>query len=259
MSLQNILKTNDYDLYCDELNANTLTVDSVNINTLKVGTLDNLDGSSNIIAGSDIVTISDDAQSLGAPAKGFRNLYCGNLFGLNGPVNVRYGITGSNGTSPLYVIQNGLIFDNSSIVPPITSYTMNRYIEYSGQFTITGAVSTSHINYSAVVVGKLVTMSLQNFSAQCVFPGIPITIALLPNILRPTSDKIVSAPVCVDNTQDPEAPGALVIRSDSGNINMYPNGRANSGWINGQMAGFYLPSNSGADPLYSYTFSYNLN
>ncbi len=287
MSLQNLKKENNYELYCNKLN-----VDEVAVNTLDVNIIDAQSGifesvtTSELVAdpGTDmviynnLVTVGDLAASLGKGGKGFSNLFCQNLCGLGGPVNVQTSINGplvpgpnpgdppviSNliitspvgitgpGTDPVG-LYNGLKFTNVAPIAPITSYNLERYEEYSGQLTAQGAIPVTQVNYKAVIIGNIVTLKIQSFIATCNNTGVPITIVGLPSLLKPNNNIVFSVEVNVNNTNNEN--GVLIIQS-SGSMLLQPDTRGTFFFTNALDAGFYSPT---PESDYWYSYTYNLN
>lgn len=259
MSLQNLLKQNNYELFCGTMNVNDIVIDDIiSADTIKTNNLQKLSGTDISILGNLVPAVgSSTAFQIGAPNLYFSNLWCQRLQGAGSEVIVQNGITGVDGTSELEV-KNGIILYQNDPQTENQS-VLTQYWYTSGTLTAEGAIPDQTINYSAVLVGNVVTITIQNFLGTCNNTSSPILMVGLPDEFMPSSDKIISGvPVDVNNTQNN---GVIVVRSDSGNLDMYPSPRLNVFFSSTYEAGFYGPvlSPGVADTSYSFTFSYNLN
>lgn len=199
MSLQNILVPNNYDLY-----ARTFTTEEFSSDTITTNNINSLnDPNDNITVTGNLVVVADDAFDLGASGKGFNNLYCRNLNGLNGPVNVTTGVRGNNGTNPVIIYQYGLQFlpDPNDANP--SQSVLNNYFNSQGTIEILGCFTLNPLtaNYSITVVGNIVTFCLGYFTGNPSSNG-PITIsfASIPEIL-PVSTQAFTIPMRFGGTR----------------------------------------------------------
>lgn len=165
MSLQNLEKPNNYQLYI----GNAVSPSSTVTNLYPPGIAPN----NNITIHGNLITTTDDAVNLGAVGKGFASVYAKNLAGLNGPVNVQYGITGDAGVNPLVIYENGLQFRNGGILGD----ALSNYYSLSGTINSSGAIVTP-VDYSATIIGSLVTLSLKMSIGPCTTIGVPINVQL---------------------------------------------------------------------------------
>lgn len=169
MSLQNLLKPNNYELYCDTLNVNNFGLDTIETNKiLPIGTGTSINifdpnaSPCTLTVNGNITLPSalNGIRRIGTSGAGYSELWCNQLQGLGAPVQVQNGIVGNNGTQPLYVANYGLTFNNAVPAPPVTSYTLDNYVEYNGTLDLNGYTTTIVASYSATIIGKQVTISL---------------------------------------------------------------------------------------------------
>lgn len=250
MSLQNLLKENNYELYCDTLNVNSFASD-----TIKTDNIEPITGNDITVTGNIILpdSLSLDRQ-IGSSTSYFSNLWCERLQGANAPVMVQNGIIGNDGADPLYVADNGLMFTDVAPVAPVTSYTLERYVEYSGQLTAQGAIPATPVNYKAEIIGSVVILKIQSFIVNANVAGsTAISMTGLPSLLIPNNNIVFQAYVNINNTNN--ASGVLIVQSN-GTILLQPDTRGTVTYTNGVAAGFFSPT---PESNYWFTFSYNLN
>lgn len=149
MSLQNLLKPNNYELYCDTLNVNNLGIENIDVASLNVDTLEvtTLKGPSDVItlASSLVPSIPNStAFHIGNANKYISDVWCERLHGPGAPVNIPLGLT----------------FNNAVPAAPVTSYVLNNYVEYNGTIDLNGYTTTIVASYSATIIGSQVTVNL---------------------------------------------------------------------------------------------------
>lgn len=187
MSLQNVLKANNYDLHCNSILVNNIDSDAITVNN--INSLD--DPQNNITIAGNLVVVSDDAYNLGAPGKGFESLYCRGLNGLNGPVNVVTGIRGNNGTNPLVIYETGLQFLTN---PVSTQSVLNNYYSSYSPLQVSGFFSGGPlpIQIAATVIGNSVTFGIGYFNGAGGLPStITISLASLPGLIPVNTQSFV--------------------------------------------------------------------
>lgn len=198
MSLQNLLKKNDYDLYCDTINVNNFGIDTIETNSiLPIGTGTSINifdpnASPCTLTVNGNITLPPSLNNLrriGSSGAGYSELWCKQLQGLGAPVQVQNGIEGNNGTQPLYVANNGLKFTNTVPAAPVTNYAIDKYIEYNGTLPLNGYTTSISAAYSAVVCGNQVTMSLVASSGQIILGGSYVYTDTIPSPLIPLHDQ----------------------------------------------------------------------
>lgn len=229
MSLQNILGfPNKEKLHCETINGDTATfltveagvidADDINIPSLTVDNITtneiyyeddptptipptpiieftNNGSNSFITVNKDIITSNDSAHSLGAVGKGFDNLFCENLQGLSGEVNIIYGLAGSKpnpAIDPLLITGNGLKFGTGNYPAAHPQNILNTYQELTGTLALAGYSTAQNLTYSAVVIGKNVTFSFNLPVATSIAGGAIIEAAALPSYLFPAHSQTFS-------------------------------------------------------------------
>lgn len=212
MSVQSITVENNYELYCknlnvvDEIDVSSMRVDEVYCNNIgytdngidvtKISFDSTIPAQQNkIVVYEDVLPSASDGLDLGAATLVFRNLYCENLWGNNSIVNVQYGITGSSGTNPLNIANNGILFGNLLSIP---TTPLTKYYEKSGTMTLAGIVGIPTANYRATVVGNKCTLGI-SFPATNVGLTQPIVITPsvgdVPLLLPPTLSHATALPI----------------------------------------------------------------
>lgn len=255
MSLQNLIKENNYELYCDTMNMENFNVNTVNANDgifNSVSTSELLaNGGTDITIHNNLVPAIATTCQLGNSGSHFSNLWCEHLEGTGTPVKVQNGIVGQDGSHPLYVATNGLMFNNAVPVAPISTYTINFYAEYSGTMTAGNAIPNTIAPYRAVRIGSIVNLSFGFNVTNALVAGNtnPIDITSLPVALRPSSTRVIAIPVNVNNTSPL---GAVQINTD-GILSIYSNTILSSYYTSGLPAGLRIPDGD------LYCISYNLN
>lgn len=237
MSLQNLLKSNNYEL----------DISYVSSGQIHTTDLYSISPSTNITTHANIITNADDAVNLGGVGKGYANIYARNLAGLNGAVNVQYGITGEAGVNPLKIYNNGLIFFN----PASTSdnSTMNYYREFSGTLTTGGALpSAATGGYRAVICGKNVNISI-TFPATVATSTAPITLTGLPSQFIPGHVQSSLAPA---NNGGVISMGIIKVDT-AALLTLYTDTIETGNFTNGSAAGLGVASGR------YFSFSYTLN
>lgn len=272
MSVQNLLKENNYSLYLNaaELNATNLSVDNL---TSANATIDNLTATDidaeniNVTQGlasssltctdifvnsiasiapiqkidivNDLIPSQPAFPSLGNSNDPFKDLFAVNHYGYStaNPFNAPTGmIIGDNTNNPLSI-----------------------YNYFTGNFTLQGCwtgLANFGASYYAVVVGNSVTMTINIFSTQAppsttppsALNNQPIILGGLNPILSPTANKVVALLVNVNNTR---GSGAIVIGSNS--LTIFSSWDLNAGFINGNEASYAYPNGT------QYSFSYTLS
>lgn len=260
MSLQNLLKPNNYPLELGTVNASN--IHSSNVYTDNIYEDENLNDQITIHA--TLTTTADEGASLGIAGKGFQNLFCKNLNGLNANVNVVHGLNGGSGTSAVsfgygvtgptlgspVTVNGGLVFNVAG------NSVLNFYQEYSGSLTVSGALSASStppvtsVPYSGVIIGKLATVSFQTLLANAGASG-TINLSGLPTAFKPLSTQSIFVPTDVNNTQN----NSCLIISNAANplISIFSAANESTSFTNGQPSGLKFASSRW------FTFTYVLN
>jgi len=282
MSLQNLLKQNDYDLYCDTMNMTSLDIGTITANNgifESVSTPELLsDPGTDITIFNNIAPQSDLATSLGLAGKGFRNLFCQNLCGLGGPVNVQTSINGplvpapnpsdppviSNLiiTSPVGItgpgvnpvrLNNGLVFGNVGS----NNTTLSEYYTVSATPSTQGSVSGPFavipiVDWVATRIGNTVSLRFKFNRQSCTSVTATIFInlgAAFTSVFYPSVGVGFSVPVANSNST---AVAALGFINTSGNITIQSITNGNINFGNLELVGLAVP-----DGTY-YQINYNI-
>lgn len=250
MSIQNLLKPNNYNLYLnvEDLNVQNLTVQALDAGDINAETinsqsvaLDDLDSNSGgpITINKNLIPSGDDGPSLGSSTLAFSNLWC-------------YKVSGNSGTFPVN-IPNGLTLNSG----PNIGSTLNIYKEYSGNLTVSGAISgastppITSVPYSGVIIGKLATVSFQTLLVTQAGASGTINLSGLPTDFRPLSIQSIFVPTQVNFTQN----NSCLIISNATNplISIFSAANETTSFTNGQQSGLSFASSR------HFTFTYLLN
>lgn len=232
MSLQNLLKDNNYTLYIGDAEIDTLNTTDIVAEKISAP------GSNYLQMGSTIIPYSNNQTSVGTASQSFNNMYCHNLWGYN---------------NTAVKLQEGLVIGN------VNNPALTLYNQLSGSFTLGGGwtgLTDFSVTYKAVIVGKNVTMSIDVSSTQvppsAVQPKATTNAAIilsgLNSSLNPATPKVVTIPMNVNGTHPL---GAIVI--SAGSLTIYSSTDLNAGYITGSTASYDFPNGT------EFSFSYLLS
>lgn len=233
MSLQNLLKNNNYPIIINDLTSNEVSSDNVYTDNLYSKS------STYITLHSNLQTTSDGARSLGTLGHGFSDLYCQNLLGFNGNVYIVHALSGGSSASPaaVNIVSQGLLIEGSG------QTVLTKYHEATGFVNLTGFTTTQSVSYSYTVVGKMVTFQFNFTPAQIVAGGSYITFPIPSEITPPNNILCL-----IDATQNSvSSASACIIKSNSTISIGYQ--ADNSTFLAGSISGIYSRT----------VISYNLN
>lgn len=290
MSVQNILVPNNNDIYCKNLSvAGDFDVTSISADTISADTISASEGIFGSVSTEEILAdpgafitlsnnmapISDEAVSLGTGGRGFNNLFCKNLCGLGGPVNVVTSINGpiisnaitnlaitdpvgivgagNSGTDPVR-LNNGLIFGNTGST---TSTALSTYYTIAATPSTQGSVSgpfaaISIVDWVATRIGNTVSLRFRFNRTNCsnVLATIFITLGVgFNSIFYPSTGVGFSVPVSLG---DGAATAALGYIDSSGNITITSLTNGNMTFANAQAVGLAVPNGT------YYQINYNI-
>lgn len=244
MSLQNLLKPNNYELHLGDTSISSLSIDELNP----------IPPSTDIIVNANLYTVGDDAVSLGKAGQGFSNLFARNLCGIGGEVNAIYGINGNSYTGPpagnySVYFPNGLSFQNAASLNN-SQKSLSYYQEYTGNMTVGNLSAPFQTPFSAVRIGNILNISIQSFGTSPALQPTaaangPLTFTSIvspsaPALPVPTSDQYVITNTVSNNTYPL---GCMVFGSD-GTIKLYTNPQLSSSFTAGQQAGLSTGNNN---------------
>lgn len=255
MSLQNLLKPNNYELY---INSNTIVSSDIMAGSLSALTDP---GTIELNSGLSIPTDKDQGIIIGNNGGALGNIYTYNIVGPDGvnPFNVPAGISGETienppPTPPTLVpisIYNGLALKPLDTSSTLNSSTIDQYGEYSGSLTFTGPFSGT-AGFRGVICGSKVTISL-NLNQQHASAGLPagtgMVFEALPSRFHPQISQIVLCPVY----NGVVVTGCIFIETN-GVMSMFPSTIFSPGFTSSA-----YPCGLGIPDGNSYVFSYLLN
>ena len=178
MSLQNITKENNYDIYCNKIYANDAEIDNITIDnitatnitatnqvstpSLKTNTLSTILGTGNITSSNNLIvptiTVTNLKTNTLATVSGSGNITSSNNLIAPTIVASTSIITPIlNSATGTISITSGLTLQNSNAAP---SNTLRYYLQSTGTLTTSGAIVTS-LNYRATRIGGLVNVCVQ--------------------------------------------------------------------------------------------------
>lgn len=231
MSLQNILKVNNNELYCKKLIAGEVEVGIITIDDVFAHniTSDNLitdlifsksndgeqvmdisgDAQDAIIVNKSILPPTDNGVNLGQNGLKFGQLHVSQVYGPNTSINMINSLSGANNTAPLQ-LQNGFVVvgSNQTAFNKFFEYTSPAPIQVGGPF---GNISI--VNYKATRIGSMVFLEIAfNRQTATNSPAI-ITIqnfdaTFLANFL-PTTDAYFQIPIQVSASTVTECVGVM--------------------------------------------------
>lgn len=222
MSLQNLLKPNNYELYLGDTNISSLSIDELNP----------IPPSTNITVNANLITSADDARSLGSAGHGYSGLYARNLYGLNGVVNTVYGINGNsyNSGANNYSVYfpNGLTFTNASTVAG-SSNSLNKYNEYTGTMTIGNVGGVVTTPFTAIRIGNILHVSILAFGASPPTAVANGSLQLTPSVTlpHPVNNQLVYVNIITDVTKQM----GCMLFGTSGGISLYAGTDVNSDFV----------------------------